>query len=181
MLKKIKELRLSIKKRLVISNILMIAIPVAICLIIGAIGLGLVSWIVETHFANVLELVEQTEEAAESYEPLSVTMKVSAVIIFLIFILTVILSVYFTNRFLTNFVFKKIEQPLELLEEGVAQIRDGNLNHRINYNDDTEFLPVCDAFNEMAVRLKESVEQTMKNEQSRKELLAVFLMIYAPR
>ena len=87
MLKKIKELRLSIKKRLVISNILMIAIPVAICLIIGAIGLGLVSWIVETHFANVLELVEQTEEAAESYEPLSVTMKVSAVIIFLIFIL----------------------------------------------------------------------------------------------
>ena len=29
MLKKIKELRLSIKKRLVISNILMIAIPVA--------------------------------------------------------------------------------------------------------------------------------------------------------
>ena len=172
MLKKIKELRLSIKKRLVISNILMIAIPVAICLIIGAIGLGLVSWIVETHFANVLELVEQTEEAAESYEPLSVTMKVSAVIIFLIFILTVILSVYFTNRFLTNFVFKKIEQPLELLEEGVAQIRDGNLNHRINYNDDTEFLPVCDAFNEMAVRLKESVEQTMKNEQSRKELLA---------
>ena len=99
----------------------------------------------------------------------------------MIFILTVILSVYFTNRFLTNFVFKKIEQPLELLEEGVAQIRDGNLNHRINYNDDTEFLPVCDAFNEMAVRLKESVEQTMKNEQSRKELLAVFLMIYAPR
>ena len=102
MLKKIKELRLSIKKRLVISNILMIAIPVAICLIIGAIGLGLVSWIVETHFANVLELVEQTEEAAESYEPLSVTMKVSAVIIFLIFILTVILSVYFTNRFLRS-------------------------------------------------------------------------------
>ena len=31
---------------------------------------------------------------------------------------------------------------------------------------------MCDAFNEMAVRLKESVEQTMKNEQSRKELLA---------
>ena len=34
------------------------------------------------------------------------------------------------------------------------------------------FSLVCDAFNEMAVRLKESVEQTMKNEQSRKELLA---------
>ena len=31
---------------------------------------------------------------------------------------------------------------------------------------------MCDAFNEMAVRLKESVERTMKNEQSRKELLA---------
>lgn len=90
-----------------ISNILMIAIPVAICLIIGAIGLGLVSWIVETHFANVLELVEQTEEAAESYEPLSVTMKVSAVIIFLIFILTVILSIYFTNLLFNEFCIQK--------------------------------------------------------------------------
>lgn len=110
--------------------------------------------------------------AAETYEPSYATLKAIIVILILILIAAVILSIYFTDRFLTGFVFRKIEKPLDLLESGVAQIRDGNLDYQINYDEHNEFLPVCNAFNEMAVRLKKSVEQTLKNEQSRKELLA---------
>lgn len=110
--------------------------------------------------------------AAKTYEPSYTALKVCIAVLVLILAATVILSVYFTNRFLTNFVFRKIEEPLEALEYGVAQIRDGNLNYRINYSEKTEFLPVCEAFNEMAVRLKNSVDTALKNEQSQKELLA---------
>lgn len=110
--------------------------------------------------------------AAKTYEPSYTTLKVCIAVLVLILAATVILSVYFTNRFLTKFVFRKIEEPLEALEYGVAQIRDGNLGHRINYSENTEFLPVCEAFNEMAVRLKNSVDTALKNEQSQKELLA---------
>ena len=66
----------------------------------------------------------------------------------------------------------KIEEPLDILTDGVRQIRDGNLDYRIDYVREDEFRPVCDDFNEMALRLKESVERVQKQERSRKELIA---------
>ena len=58
------------------------------------------------------------------------------------------------------------------LAEGVRQIRDGNLDHRIAHAQRDEFQPVCEAFNEMADRLRASVEQSQHKEEGRKELLA---------
>lgn len=84
----------------------------------------------------------------------------------------VICIVLLTNRFLTRFVFRRISEPLKTLSEGVREIRDGNLTHQIQYTEQDEFLPVCEDFNEMARRLKRSVEQTQREEESRKELLA---------
>ncbi|OWA33307.1 hypothetical protein B9G55_21750 [Saccharibacillus sp. O16] len=86
--------------------------------------------------------------------------------------LGMIAVVFFTSRFLTRFVFQKIRQPLQILSDGVTQIRDGNLDHRIEYTRKDEFRPVCEAFNEMAGRLKESVWAVQKQEMNRKELLA---------
>ena len=62
--------------------------------------------------------------------------------------------------------------PLTTLAEGVRQIRDGNLDHRIAHAQRDEFQPVCEAFNEMADRLRASVEQSQCEEEGRKELLA---------
>ena len=58
------------------------------------------------------------------------------------------------------------------LAEGVRQIRDANLDHRIAHAQRDEFQPVCEAFNEMADRLRASVEQSQREEEGRKELLA---------
>ncbi|MEJ8303225.1 HAMP domain-containing sensor histidine kinase [Saccharibacillus sacchari] len=79
---------------------------------------------------------------------------------------------FFTSQFLTRFVFQKIREPLQILSDGVNQIRDGNLDYRIQYKRKDEFRPVCEAFNEMAGRLKESVWAVQKQEMNRKELLA---------
>ncbi len=81
-------------------------------------------------------------------------------------------SIWLTDRFLIRFVYNNIEQPLEILSEGVHQIRDGNLDYRILYDGKDEFAPVCDDFNEMAFRLKQSVTLTQQHEQSRRELMA---------
>ena len=88
----------------------------------------------------------------------------------LIFI--VFLTILMTNRFLTRFVVRKIEEPLDLLSEGARRLGDGDLDYRIVYAGEDEFAPVCTAFNEMAARLKESVGRTRRDEESRKELLA---------
>lgn len=92
-------------------------------------------------------------------------------IIVILFIM-IIAAVIVTNRFLTKFIFKKIEAPLDILTDGVHQIRDGNLDYHITYSGKDEFQSVCEDFNDMAARLKESVETTQKNEQNRKELIA---------
>jgi signal transduction histidine kinase len=90
----------------------------------------------------------------------------------IVMILGTLAVVFLTNRFLTQFVFRKIEEPLDILAAGVHQIRDGNLDYQINYENNDEFAPVCEDFNVMAVRLKESVTLIQKQEQNRKELLA---------
>lgn len=108
-----------------------------------------------------------------SYTELSYgTLKAVVVLAVIILLFGIFMSILLTNRFLTKFVFKKIEYPLDVLSEGVRQIRDGNLDHCIIYEPKDEFSPICSDFNEMAVRLKQSVDLTQQQEQSRKELLA---------
>ena len=85
---------------------------------------------------------------------------------------TIFVSILLTNRFLTKFVFKRIEETLGILAGGVHEIRDGNLEYRIAYDRKDEFLPVCEDFNEMAARLKSSVDGMTRQELSRKELIA---------
>ncbi|MGC4020199.1 MAG: HAMP domain-containing sensor histidine kinase [Muricomes sp.] len=99
------------------------------------------------------------------------TLKVAAVFSAIVLLFAVFLSILLTNRFLTKFVFQKIERPLDILTDGVRQISDGNLERRIDYKEQDEFAPVCADFNEMAYRLKVSEERTRQHEQSRKELL----------
>lgn len=84
----------------------------------------------------------------------------------------IIVTIFFTNRFLTYFVFKRISQPLNTLVAGVQQIRDGNLDTRIQYESKDEFAAVCHDFNDMALQLKQSMQLIQRQEESRKELLA---------
>jgi signal transduction histidine kinase len=102
-----------------------------------------------------------------SYNSLKFAIALSTMIL----MLTVLFSIIFTNRFLTKFVLQKIEQPLDILSDGVHQISEGNLQYRIKYTAKDEFAPICADFNEMAARLEASVNQLHQHEQSRKELL----------
>ena len=87
-------------------------------------------------------------------------------------VLLVFAAVFATNSFLTRFIVKKVQSPLEILEDGVKNISDGNLSYRIDYSADDEFLPICSAFNSMASRLAELSEVQKKDEKNRRELIA---------
>ena len=98
--------------------------------------------------------------------------KTAVVFSTILIIFTVFMSILLTNRFLTKFVIKRVEEPLDMLADGVHELRDGRLDYRITYNREDEFLPVCEAFNEMAVRLKDMVNTIQQQEKSRRELVA---------
>lgn len=86
--------------------------------------------------------------------------------------LTICGAVYLTNRFLTRFVLRRIEEPLDILTDGVHKLKSGELGYRIRYDREDEFAPVCEDFNEMAEQLRLSMEKIKAQEQSRKELIA---------
>ena len=169
---------MTIKQRLRISNILMILVPVGATALVGIVSVRLL-W----------GLMYASAEEIRHYGPRPHTHPQMALQLFdghgvffgpgeamgtilLILILTSAATILLTNRFLTKFVFRHIREPLDILSDGVIQIGQGNLEHRIRYEAQDEFAPVCQAFNEMASRLKVSVEQTQQNEENRKLLLA---------
>jgi len=107
-------------------------------------------------------------ESTTSYH----TFKTLLIICIALLSLTVIISVWLTDRFLISFVFKRIEEPLDILSKGVSELRDGNLSYRISYKRHDEFTPVCDGFNDMASHLKDSIESVKEHEANRTELIA---------
>jgi len=155
---------MTIKKRLVISNILMVTIPVVVALVVAALGF-LFFYVMYNDM--MMEWIKAEREMSEhlsiaAYEGLLIGLSVIGLGILMLLV----------NRFLIKFVFKKVEQPLSMLSDGVHQISAGNLDHRITYAENDEFRQVCDDFNGMAEHLKASIEEVQKNERNRKELLS---------
>ena len=161
---------MTIKRRLFLSNILMIAITVIMSLITVLICIVILNAMFGGSLFEILK--ERQQSPTIGLESIGITYDAQMILLSVLVIVCITGTVYFTNRFLTKFVFSKIKQPLETLVNGVHQISDGNLDYRISYDTNDEFKSVCEDFNSMADRLKTSVEEVRKNEQNRNFMLA---------
>lgn len=188
---------MTIKKRLFISNVMMIVLPIILTVLAIFLFLttmyGLNGESVASK-ANRISYVGSSEQSKyDTYDDISNEVivkhsKTEGYVVVLpdeivsgrernfrgplmLFIILVII-VYLTNRILTKRMFKSIMNPINVLVDGVHEIKGGNLNYRIAYSNEDEFKDVCDDFNEMAIYLTNAVDQQQKDEQSRKELIA---------
>ena len=155
---------MTIKKRLFISNILMIVIP------------AIISFATVWISAFIIDLLSDGEMDILGRRGGGLYARtddiIQAVLLSLLVVAFLCVIMFLTNKLLTKFVFSKIVQPLELLSSGVQHISKGDLDYRIDYLVQDEFKPVCEAFNDMGAQLKSSAEEIKKNEQNRKELFA---------
>ena len=154
---------MTIKKRLFISNILMIVIPAIVGMMSSMVFLAIARAYYGSEVLRTFRENRHEERIFEvdGFEMFAVLPVAGSVLI-----------IIFANVFLIRFVFKKIEQPLKMLSDGDNQIRDGNLNHRIEYDTPDEFKSVCEDFNDMAARLLDMVNARQKDENNRRELIA---------
>ena len=88
----------------------------------------------------------------------------------LIILLVVILIV--TNSLLTYYVSRSIIRPIRKLQNAASMIKDGNLNVAIKAESKDELGQLAQGFEEMRVRLKESIDLQFAYEENRKELIA---------
>ena len=164
---------MTIRKRLARSNLMMILIPVAIAAVLLVLGGGLAVWLLKRVYLPQLGLSMQTlHETGEQLEAAFDGAKAIAAIYGGTVILALLAAVAFTNFYLTRHLFRHIQQPLEQLVSGVERIQSGNLDAPIGYETEDEFKPACDAVDEMAARLKASLEAQSRQQQQKQELIA---------
>ncbi len=77
-----------------------------------------------------------------------------------------------TAGIMVLWVYSSILRPLSQLQEATKQIRDGNLDFTLDVEDDDEIGKLCQDFEEMRLRLKETTEQKIQYDKDNKELIS---------
>lgn len=163
---------MTIRKRLARSNLIMILIPVAIAVALLLLGGGLAVLLLKRVYLPRLGLsMAALHETGEQLEAAFDGAKTIAAIYGGTVILALLAAIGFTNLYLTKHLFRHIQKPLDILVSGVKRIQEGNLDAPIGYVVPDEFKPACDAVDEMAARLKTSLE-AQSRQQQKQELIA---------
>ncbi len=164
---------MTIKKRLARSNIAMFVIPVLVAAVLLLIGLGIGFALLERVYLPQLgislgELHQTGEEIERLLSDSAAILRVYAGAV----VMALLLTIAWTNYYLTRNLFRHISEPLEALTAGVARVRDGDLDTPIAYREADEFKAARDAVDEMAARLKASLEERQSEQQRKQELIA---------
>ena len=83
-----------------------------------------------------------------------------------------ILILCFTGVAMTTWVYRSILQPLSQLQQATKNIRDGNLDFTLEVEDEDEIGLLCQDFEQMRIRLKESAEEKVQYDKESKELIS---------
>lgn len=83
-----------------------------------------------------------------------------------------IMILLFTGMILIAWVYKAILKPLGQLQEATEAIKNGNLNFTMEVDSDDEIGQLCQDFEEMRMRLKESTEEKVRYDEESRELLS---------
>ena len=87
-------------------------------------------------------------------------------------ILSGVMILIFTGCALTMWVYRSILRPLGKLQEATKNIRDGNLEFTLEVEEEDEIGQLCQDFEEMRQRLKESTEKKIQYDKENKELIS---------
>ena len=87
-------------------------------------------------------------------------------------LLAVVLIMIFTDAVLMMWVYGSVVRPLGHLQEATKKIRDGNLDFALEVESDDEIGQLCQDFEEMRLRLKESAEEKVQYDKENKGLIS---------
>ena len=156
---------MTIRKRLARSNLAMLVIPLLTAAVLALLSVGAALVLLREDVVILHNAAEQAEAVLHGFK---LTLCICGAGVLLLILATVVL----TNIYLTRSLFRHIAAPLDALTEGVGRIRDGNLDTPIAYDTPDEFKAACDAVDEMAARLKASLEEQQLAQQKKQELIA---------
>lgn len=106
-------------------------------------------------------LVTNVVEVIPEVRSMVLEMLISSVVILIV-----------TAMIMVTWVYSSIWRPLSQLQEATKKIRDGNLDFTLEVEDDDEIGQLCQNFEEMRLRLKETTEEKIQYDKESKELIS---------
>ena len=87
-------------------------------------------------------------------------------------LVSVIVVLVITAGVFIFWIYRSILHPLNMLKDAAQNIKEGNLDFKIQANENDELGKLCVSFEEMRKRLKESAEEKVQFDKESKELVS---------
>lgn len=161
----------TVKKRIFISNALMILVTLALVFLIN-IGIVKLYWeSIEIRWQESIETMADTTDVEEMLEKWTLHQH-SFYVLLLVDICICVIVWIMVSMFFTGRLVHQIMKPLEDLRKGAKRIRANVLTEEIPYQGDAEFEEICGTFNDMQAHLLSEQKKIQKYEKTRTEMIA---------
>ncbi|MDO4340049.1 MAG: HAMP domain-containing sensor histidine kinase [Eubacteriales bacterium] len=161
----------TVKRRIFLSNALMVVVTLFIFLIINLFVIKFYAESIEAEFQASVEGVMDEDGLDDLLEDWTVHRNEFILIFGADGILCIIVLLVISQLFTKNLT-DHIMEPLDALAEGAKRIRKNDLTQDIAYTGELEFENVCAAFNDMQASILAEQEKNRKYEKARTDMIA---------
>lgn len=161
----------TVKRRIFISNALMVLVSLLIFLAINLFVIRAYSETIEEEFLTSAEPLVDEDGLEELFEDWVLHRNEFLLFFGMDGILCIIILVIISQLFTKNLT-DHIMEPLDALSEGAKRIKENDLTHDIVYTGEIEFEYVCDTFNDMQRHILDEQEKNRKYEKARTDMIA---------
>lgn len=161
----------TVKRRIFISNALMVLVTLFIFLIINVVVIKAYSEYIEHELEDSIEGVVDEDGLEELLEGYTIRRN-EFILLFLADGICCIVVLVIVSQIFTGKLASRIMEPLDALAGGAERIRQNDLTQDIAYSGDAEFENVCHSFNEMRRAILAGQEKNRKYEKARTDMIA---------
>ena len=161
----------TVKKRIFLSNALMVIVTLVIFLIINLFVVKFYAESIEEEFRTSVEGVTDEDGLDDLLEDWTVHRNEFILFFGADGILCIIVLVLISQLFTKNLT-DHIMEPLDALAEGAKRIKENDLTQDIAYTGELEFENICAVFNDMQESILAEQEKNRKYEKARTDMIA---------
>lgn len=161
----------TVKRRIFLSNTLMVLAILIVFLIINAVVIKTYFEFIEKELEGSMGSMVDGEDLEDMIEEFTIHRK-GFILLFLLDGVFCIAVLLIASQLFTKKLVSHIMEPLNALSDGAVRIRNRDLTQDIVYSGDVEFEAVCHSFNEMRGAILAEQEKNRKYEKARTDMIA---------
>lgn len=161
----------TVKRRIFLSNALMVLVTLVIFLMINAVVIKVYSESIEHELEGSMGDVLDEDGLEDMIEGFTVRRN-EFILLFFLDGICCIAFLLLISQFFTKRLVDRIMEPLNALSDGAKRIRNHDLTQDIAYAGDMEFEDVCHSFNEMREAILTGQEKNQRYERARTDMIA---------